>query len=206
MVKNFLANARDVGSICGSGRSLGGGNDIPLQYPCLGNPMDRGAQWATVHGVTKSWTQLSMHTHPCLYLIASLNFFISAKSIFPRLGGVSYIQENVICKSKHFVFFLSYLDACFSFLISTGRNFSTVQNKRNFSTVQNKSGESGHPCLIPNLWKAFRVSTLTIMLVVGFIVDAFIRLRKFISGPLFFEQVFFFFKSLKGVGFSLLLF
>ena len=106
--------------------------------------MDRGAQWATVHGVAKSWTQLSMHKHPCLYLTASLNFFISAKSIFSRLGGVFYIQENVICKSKHFFFFLSYLDASFSFLISMGRNFNTVQNK---------SGESGHPCLIPNLWR-----------------------------------------------------
>ena len=53
VVKNSLANARDVGSIPGSGRSLGGGNDISLQYSCLGNPMDRGAQWAAVHGVTK---------------------------------------------------------------------------------------------------------------------------------------------------------
>ena len=36
-----------------------GGNGKPLQYSCLGNPMDRGAWWATVHGVTKSWTRLS---------------------------------------------------------------------------------------------------------------------------------------------------
>ena len=61
VVKNSLANARDVGSIPGSGRSLGGGNDISLQYSCLGNPMDRGAQWATVHEVTKSRMRLSMH-------------------------------------------------------------------------------------------------------------------------------------------------
>ena len=37
----------------------GEGNGTPLQYPCLENPMDGGAWWATVHGVTKSWTQLS---------------------------------------------------------------------------------------------------------------------------------------------------
>ena len=43
----------------GSGRSLGEGNGNPLQYSCLGNPMDRGTWWATDHGVTKSWTQLS---------------------------------------------------------------------------------------------------------------------------------------------------
>ena len=43
----------DAGSIPGSGRSPGEGNDNPLQYSCLGNPMDRGAWWATVRGVTK---------------------------------------------------------------------------------------------------------------------------------------------------------
>ena len=41
------------------GRSLGEGNDNPLQYSCLGNPIDRGAWWATVYGVAKSWTWLS---------------------------------------------------------------------------------------------------------------------------------------------------
>ena len=51
-------NARDAGSIPGLGRSPGEGNDNPLQYSCLKNPMNRGAWWATVHGVTKSQTQL----------------------------------------------------------------------------------------------------------------------------------------------------
>ena len=46
----------DPGSIPGSGRSPGGGHDNPLQYSGLGNPMDRGAWRATVHGVTKSQT------------------------------------------------------------------------------------------------------------------------------------------------------
>ena len=46
-------NAGDPGSIPGSGRSPGEGNGNPLQYSCLGNPMDRGAWWAIVHGVTK---------------------------------------------------------------------------------------------------------------------------------------------------------
>ena len=56
MVKNPPANARDardVGSIPGSGRSPGGENGNPFQYSCLENPMDRGAWWATVHGVTR---------------------------------------------------------------------------------------------------------------------------------------------------------
>ena len=53
MVKNLPANAGDVGSISGSGRSPGGGNDNPLQYSCLENLMDRGAWRATVHRVAK---------------------------------------------------------------------------------------------------------------------------------------------------------
>ena len=59
MVKHLPVNAgdaRDLGSIPGSGRSSGEGNGNPLQYSCLENPMDRGAWWATVHGVAKSWT------------------------------------------------------------------------------------------------------------------------------------------------------
>ena len=53
MVKNLPANARDAGSIPGSERSPGVGNGNPLQYSCLGYPMDRGAWRATVHGVAK---------------------------------------------------------------------------------------------------------------------------------------------------------
>ena len=52
-VKASACNARDLGSIPGSGSSLGEGNDNPLQYSCLENPMYRGAWQATVHGVTK---------------------------------------------------------------------------------------------------------------------------------------------------------
>ena len=51
--KEFAYNARDSGSIPGSGRSPGEGNGNPLQYPCLEDPMDRGAWRATVHGVAK---------------------------------------------------------------------------------------------------------------------------------------------------------
>ena len=57
MVKNPPANAgdlRDVGPIPGLGRSPGEENGNPHQYSCIENPMDRGAWWATVHGVTES--------------------------------------------------------------------------------------------------------------------------------------------------------
>ena len=59
VVKNLPANAGDMGSVPESRRSPGEENVNPLQYSCLGNPMDRGAWWATVHGVTKSQTRLS---------------------------------------------------------------------------------------------------------------------------------------------------
>ena len=75
MVKNLPANAgdiRDVGLIPGSGRSPGGGHGKPLHgYSCLENPMDGGAWWATVHGVAKSWTQLSYFTHTTDYEVVS---------------------------------------------------------------------------------------------------------------------------------------
>ena len=60
-VKNPPANARDstdVDSIPGLGRSFGEENVNPLQVSYLENPVDRRAQWATVHRVSKSWTRL----------------------------------------------------------------------------------------------------------------------------------------------------
>ena len=62
--KEFASNAGDPGLTPGSGRSPGGGNGNPLQYSCLGNPMDRGAWRATVRGVAESnMTELLMNTH-----------------------------------------------------------------------------------------------------------------------------------------------
>ena len=63
--KASACNAGDPGSIPGSGRSPGEGNGNPLQHSCLENPMDRGAWWTMVHGVTQSQTlqkRVSMHT------------------------------------------------------------------------------------------------------------------------------------------------
>ena len=64
--KESACNVGDLGWIPGSGRSPGGEHGNPLQCSCLENPMDRGAWWATVCGVTKSQTQLkwlSMYAH-----------------------------------------------------------------------------------------------------------------------------------------------
>ena len=89
VVKNPPANAQDVkhaGSTLGSGRSLGGGHGNPLQYSCLENSMDRGAWWATVREVTRSWT---LHEHTCVYIYTSkicINIYLLNvyKDIHPR--------------------------------------------------------------------------------------------------------------------------
>ena len=60
--KESAYNAADAGSILGLGRYLGEGNNNPLQYSCLGNPMDRGTWRATVHGVGKIQTRLTKHS------------------------------------------------------------------------------------------------------------------------------------------------
>ena len=68
VVKNLPANAREVGWIPRSGRSPTGGNGNSLQYSCLDNSMDRGAWWAEVHGVAKSWRRLSTQAHKHSYI------------------------------------------------------------------------------------------------------------------------------------------
>ena len=87
MVKNPPANAGDTGSIPGLGRFPREGNRNPLQSSCLGSPMDRGAQWATVHEVTKSGMQLSMHPDemegcsPCGPLLLVLSLLLSVQPV-----------------------------------------------------------------------------------------------------------------------------
>ena len=65
--KESACNAGDLGSIFGLGRSPGEGNGNPLWYSCLENPMDRGAWWATVHGVAELDTIKHTHTHYVFY-------------------------------------------------------------------------------------------------------------------------------------------
>ena len=99
-VVNYLpANAEDTGSVCGSGRSPGEGNGCPLQYSCLGNPVDRGAWQAVVHDVAKEldtiqskqiqtkqqqqqWTKtkcmflINHNITYSMYLVKSFNFYL----------------------------------------------------------------------------------------------------------------------------------
>ena len=90
VVKNLPANAGDVGLIPGLERSPGGENDNPLQYSCLGNPMDRGVWWATVSckesDMTEATKQLLPKTSlteiayylPVKYTVTTIYLFPSA--------------------------------------------------------------------------------------------------------------------------------
>ena len=66
--KESACNAGDLGSIPGSGRSPGKGNGSSFQYSCLENPMDRGAWWATVHGVVRVGHEWSHSMYGCVYM------------------------------------------------------------------------------------------------------------------------------------------
>ena len=81
----------DFGLIPGVGRCPGGGNGNPFQYSCLENLTDRGAWWATVHGVSKSWAWLSTHAGPEPHLNAKETGICNPAECFGReirpLGG-----------------------------------------------------------------------------------------------------------------------
>ena len=83
VVKNPPANAGDAGSIPGSGRSPGVGNGNPLQYSCLGNPMDRGAWWAIVHRITKSRMQLQQ--------LNTYAYYFSRFHIYALIYGIFFL-------------------------------------------------------------------------------------------------------------------
>ena len=91
--KNPSANAGDTRWIPGWGRSPGGGNGNPLQYSCLGNPMDRGAWRGTVHAVIKSQIWLSdwACTHACLFYWLC---YIHVNS-----GGIYIFIGHLLCTS-----------------------------------------------------------------------------------------------------------
>ena len=93
MVKNPPVNAGDWGLILGSERSPGEGNDNPLQYSCLGNPMDRGAWQAMVHGVAKSWTRLRDSTTTTDAMLTAEN------SEGPDCQPYLYLHKRFLCRS-----------------------------------------------------------------------------------------------------------
>ena len=101
-------------SIPGLGRFPGGGQDNPLQYSCLENPMDRGASRATVHGVAKSWTRLNTAQHKTGEDLWDLNLSIGQRhhctSRPGRSGGTSELLARL--NSRQHQWFYRLLSSC----------------------------------------------------------------------------------------------
>ena len=91
VVKNLPTNAGDLGLISDLKGSSGEGNGNPLHYSCLGNPKDRGPWWATVHGVTKSWTWLSYWKTTTGYTMCWFDIFIYHKKIITWAAAYTFI-------------------------------------------------------------------------------------------------------------------
>ena len=91
--KESACNTGEASSIPGWGRSPGGGNGNPLQYSCQENPMDRGALWATVHRITKSWTWLS---NWALSAKTSTNIRDSVEAFSPHPPHSHYKRRKVM--------------------------------------------------------------------------------------------------------------
>ena len=105
--KKSACNAEDLGSIPGSRRFPGEGNSTPLQYSCLGNPMDRGAWRATVHGVTKS-TWLSNQATTTTALISKCEWdFLFLENNINNSQPKTHLIVNIylLCQEGHSVQF-----------------------------------------------------------------------------------------------------
>ena len=139
--KESAFNAGDMSSISESGRSPGAGNGYPLQFSCLENSLERGAWWATVHGVTKSWTRLSkLHFHD----IWRCTFFLILTSL-PIICNIkkkktSFYQMNRLIMLRLRMFLLDfdgeYLNVTLVFYCCVIYYHKGGSSKRHWSEVQ----------------------------------------------------------------------
>ena len=110
VVKNLLANSEDVSLILTTRRYPGEGNGNPLQYTCLGNPMDRGAWELQSMGSQKSWTQLSNSNKQQEILFAT----------FYKIAINLFIMLLASCTQSRFwtteIFWMKSTDGCWNFL------------------------------------------------------------------------------------------
>ena len=90
MVKNMPVHAKDVGPIPGPEKSPGEGNGNTLQYSCLENPMDRGAQWATIHRVAKGQHNLATEQQQLKNDKPRANIILNTEKLkaFPLRSGI----------------------------------------------------------------------------------------------------------------------
>ena len=144
MVKSPRASAGDAGLIPGSGRSPGEGNGDPLQRSCLENPMDAGACWATVPGVSRSQTR---HSNSTLHLNAQT-------ASFPRFSSeicqatFTWWKDKAIIKEKLFLELIQCLSqfSPFSSLPQRGGGKALIQNTHFPEWVPLKDRTLGFVC------------------------------------------------------------
>ena len=97
-LKTPPASAGDAGLSPRSGGSPGKGNGNPFQCSCLGNPMDRGAWWVVVHGITKSWTWLSNWAHTDYWILSKLKLaFIEYLLLVRPCVKASIVSQLNLC-------------------------------------------------------------------------------------------------------------
>ena len=105
---------------------LGEGNGNPLQYSCLENPMDRGARWATVHGVTKSRTRLSNFTYLLAYCVS-----VSGSLGIVELNKIHALRKLEICEwatqANSMIFWNSHSHSCLNYNSGESKLFQITQ-------------------------------------------------------------------------------
>ena len=99
VLEEFADNAGDASLTPGSWRSPREGNVNPLQYSCLGNPMDRGAWWATVHGIAKELDTATRQQQWGIYFSSFLNNIILIRKnhlYFSKILGKHWVKDSML--------------------------------------------------------------------------------------------------------------
>ena len=125
VIKNPPANAEDMGSIPGLGRSPGKGNGNPFQYSCLGNPIDKGAWWATVHSVTKE-SDTTERLNNNIQAIATVKLFLYNFIEFNPHNNFFFIDEQAGLK------WFSNLSKVVKLIYSQMRIHTQIELKNNY--------------------------------------------------------------------------
>ena len=126
--KASACNARDPGLIPGSGRSPGEENGNPLQYSCLENPTDRGAWWATVHGVAQSWIPPNDYTFTFMACHKTSTVNSGPRSIFLWSKILALEYNRAMLKSKFPHLLVNYMTVSQLFSSSTGMSYDSCEN------------------------------------------------------------------------------